>query len=129
MKAVSGNTKKVVSHWEITYLRLIFTSRVEALIEFETRNWKTIYWRSISFVLPVNTRTRCETCSELTIKKQELHQLTFLRCLYCRLHTHFTTCVVFVLLTLNTQLCAQQLPSFREDMWEMLREIAMWNCS
>ena len=55
-------------------------------------------------------------CSKLTIKTPERHQLTSLRCLYCKLYTHFTTCLVFVLLTLNMQLIAGQLSSFSENM-------------
>ena len=45
-----------------------------------------------------NTQTRCEICSKLTIKMPERHQLTSLRFLCCKVYTHFTTCLVFVLL-------------------------------
>ena len=69
-----------------------------------------------------NTRTKCEICSKLIIKTPEQHQLTSLRCLYCKLDTHFTTCLVFALVTLNMQLFAGQLSSFCE---EIHREAAM----
>ena len=59
-----------------------------------------------------NTTTRCEMCSKLTIKTPQHHELTSFRCLYCKLYTHFTTCLAFELLTLNMQLFAGQLSSF-----------------
>ena len=70
-----------------------------------------------------NTRTRCEICSKLTIKTPEQHQLSSLLCLYCKLYTHFTTCQVFALLTLNMQLFTWQLSSFCEE--KIHREAAM----
>ena len=51
-----------------------------------------------------NTTTRCEMCSKLTIKTPQHHELTSFRCLYCKLYTHFTTCLAFALLTLSMQL-------------------------
>ena len=48
------------------------------------------------------------------MKTPERYQLTSLRCLYCKLYTHFTIFLTFVLLTLNMQLFAGQLSSFCE---------------
>ena len=86
-------------------------------------------YRASIYLLKINsrsTRTRCEKCSKLTIKTPEQPQLSWLRCLYCKLYTHFATCLVFVLLTLNIQLFAGQLSSFCE---ETHRQAAMWNSS
>ena len=75
-----------------------------------------------------NTSTSCEICPNITGKTPERHQLTSLGFLYCKLYTHFTVCLVFVLLTLNMQLFAGQLSFFRKDMWEIHRKASMWNC-
>ena len=48
-------------------------------------------------------RKRFEICSKLTIKTPEQHQSTSFGGLYCKLYTHFITCLVFVLLTSNIQ--------------------------
>ena len=72
-----------------------------------------------------NTKTRCEICSKLTIKTPERHQLNSFQCLYCKLYAHFTTCLVFVLLTLNMQLFDGQLPSF---LWRCERYIEKQPC-
>ena len=63
------------------------------------------HWKSITKpkVNNRNTRTSCEICSKLTLKKQERHLLSTFRCYYSILFTHFTTYLVFVLFTLNMQ--------------------------
>ena len=76
-----------------------------------------IFQPSGTYLLKVNsrnTRTRCGICSKLTIKTPERRQLSSIRCLYCKLYTHFATFLVFVL-TLNMQLFAGKLFSFCEE--------------
>ena len=52
-----------------------------------------------------NTRTRCEICSKLIIQTPKRHQLNSLRCLYCKLFTNFTTCLVFLIADLEHSNC------------------------
>ena len=61
-----------------------------------------------------NARTRCEICLKLKTETPEQHQFSSLRCLYCKLYTHLTTCLVFVLVTLNMQLFVGQLRYVRD---------------
>ena len=91
-----------------------FLIAVIAVHVINNKNYQTfhpsgIYLRQVN---NRNTRTRFEIYSKLTIKTPERHQLTSFQCLYCKLYTHFTACLVFALLTLNMQLFAGQLSSF-----------------
>ena len=87
------------------------------------------HWAFTCSKSTIESLQESEICSKLTIKTPKPHQLTSFYSLFCKLYTHFKTCLVFVLTTLNMQLFAGLLSFFWQNMWEIHREAAMRNCS
>ena len=81
-----------------------FSMPVFAVAVITNKNYQTFQPSGIYLLKVVEIRSKVWNMFKLTITTPARCQLSSLQCFYCKLYTHFTTCLVFVLLILNNQL-------------------------